>query len=98
MSNPQMTKELVIEMALMFLPKDRDDWREKCLEAHEVLSKTLFRKDSAWVPAQVALWAFESCGYDYFQTKHGEWRGRLGSVAFKHWQLVRQQSVLGEHE
>lgn len=96
MENPQMTKELVIEMALMFLPKDRDDWREKCAEAHETHLKSSLTNDAAWVPAKVALYAFESCGYDYFQVKHGEWRDRLERVSSKHWKLVRYGSEVSD--
>ncbi len=89
MSTYPIPKELVIEQALMFLPKDRDDWREKLEQAHAELRASQIVHDAAWVPAQVALAAFESCGYDYFEVKHYEWRRRLGSVAFKHWQLLR---------
>ena len=98
MTEHRNTKELVIEMALMFLPKDRDDWREKCGEAHERHLKSAITKSAAWVPAQVALYAFESCGYEYFEVKHREWRLRLGSVAIKHWKLMSHQLRHGDDE
>lgn len=96
MTTHQMTKELVIEMALMFLPKDRDDWREKCREAHDILNKSLLLNDAAWVPAKVAQYAFESCGYAYFELEHGEWRRRLDRIAFKHWTISRDRGEVTE--
>lgn len=47
MSTYHIPKELVIELALMFLPKDRDDWREKLEQAHVALrdSSLLLRPD-----------------------------------------------------
>lgn len=89
MSTYPIPKELVIELAMMFLPKDRDDWPEKLEQAHAATRDCWLSQDAAWVPAKIAEAAFESCGYDYFEVKHHEWRRRLSSVAYKHWQLLR---------
>ena len=89
MSTYPIPKELVIELALMFLPKDRDDWREKLEQAHATLRDCSLVHDAAWVPAKVALHAFSSCGYDYFEVKIYEWSRRLSCVAYEHWQLLR---------
>lgn len=81
--------ELVIEMALMFLPKDGTEWLPRLKDAHLNLSESLVAADAANVPAQVALIAFESMGYQYMEIENGEWRRRLGNVAFRHWMQYR---------
>lgn len=89
-------RALVIEMALMFLPKDGTDWLPRLKEAHQQLSKSFLTNDAANVPAKVALSAFESMGYQYMQVENGEWRDRLGSIAFRHWTLYRAESDTDE--
>lgn len=82
-------RELIIEMAMMFLPKDGTDWLPLLKEAHRHISESLLVEDAANVPAKVALSALESMGYQYFEVENGEWRRRLGSVAYRHWMLYR---------
>lgn len=79
-----MTPELCIDMALLYLPKDGTDWRPLCAKAITFFeNSTLPITHRANVPAQVALNAFDNMGRDYMD-KHAEWRGRLGSVAYRH--------------
>lgn len=79
-----MTPELCIDMALLYLPKDGTDWRPLCAKVITFFeNSTLPITHRANVPAQVALYAFENMGRDYMD-RHGEWRGRLGSVAARH--------------
>lgn len=85
-------RALVIEMAMMFLPKDGTDWLPRLKEAHQQLSKSFLTSDAANVPAKVELSAFESMGYQYMEVENGEWRRRLGSVAYRHWRLYRAES------
>src|SRR5574343_240990 len=84
-----LPRDLVISMALMFLPKDGTDWLPRLQKAHKELSESWLIGDAADVPAKVALQAFGSMGYQYFQVENGEWRGRLESIAFKHWTMFR---------
>lgn len=84
-----LPRDLVISMALLYLPKDGTDWPPRLQSAHKQLSESWLIGDAADVPAKVALHAFESMGYQYVQIENGEWRGRLGSIAFKHWTLFR---------
>lgn len=82
--------KLVISMALMYLPKDGTEWLPRLKEAHQDLANSNLIGDAADVPAQVALHAFESMGFQYVETENGEWRRRLGSVAHKHWTMFRE--------
>lgn len=90
MTAHKMTKELVIEMALAFLPKDGTDWLPRLHKAHLEISKSWLIGDAANVPAKVALHAFESMGYQYMEVENSPWRSRLGSIASRHWTLNRQ--------
>jgi len=83
---------LVISMALLYLPKDGTEWLPRLQASHKKMAESWLTGDAADVPAQVALHAFESMGYQYMQVENGEWRGRLGSVASKHWILFREHS------
>jgi len=84
-----LPRDLVVSMALVYLPKDGTDWLPRLHAAHKNLSESCLIGDAADVPAKVALDAFESMGYQYMQVENGEWRGRLGSIANKHWTLLR---------
>jgi len=83
---------LVISMALLYLPKDGTEWLPRLQASHKKMAESWLTGDTADVPAQVALHAFESMGYQYMQVENGEWRSRLGSVAHKHWMLFREHS------
>ncbi len=78
--------DLVISMALMYLPKDGTDWPPRLRNAHQKLAslKCVPIAAAADVPSKIALDAFESMGYQYMQIENGEWRRRLSSVAHKH--------------
>ena len=93
MHAPQITKGLVIEMALAFLPNDGTDWLPRLHKAHLEISKSWLIGDAANVPAKVALHAFESMGYQYMEVENGPWRRSLGSIASRHWTLNRQAST-----
>lgn len=84
-----LPRDLVISMALLYLPKDGTDWQPRLQAAHKQISEFWSTGDAADVPAKVALAAFESMGYQYMEVENGEWRHRLGSIAFKHWTLFR---------
>lgn len=85
--------ELVIEMALMYLPRDGTDWTPLLQKAHSSLTESLLAADAADVPAKVALEAFESMGYQYMEVENGKWRSRLGEIAFKHWMMFREHGA-----
>jgi len=81
---------LVISMALVYLPKDGTDWLPRLRDAHRILSESWMVGDAADVPSKVAQEAFERMGYQYTEVENGEWRRRLGSIAHKHWMLFRE--------
>lgn len=87
-----MPKEMLLDLAVLLLPRDVDNWRSRCETAHDTLATSEYFPEIAWIPAKVAEFAFESMGYEYFEVKHGAWRRRLSSLAFKHWGLVREDT------
>ncbi len=84
-----LPRDLVLSMALLYLPKDGTDWPPLLLAAHKEIAKSWLSGDAADVPAKVALWAFESMDYQYKEVENGKWRRRLGGIAFKHWNMFR---------
>lgn len=88
--------ELVISMALQFLPTDGTDWRPRLKAAHKSLAASWLVGDAADVPAKVAQEAFESMGYQYMEVENSEWRRCLGSIAYEHWRLLRGEPS-GDH-
>jgi hypothetical protein len=84
-----LPRELVVNMALLYLPRDGTDWLPRLRDAHRILSECWMVGDAADVPTKVAQEAFERMGYQYMEVENGEWRRRLSAVAFDHWTLFR---------
>lgn len=89
--------ELVIAMALIYLPKDGTDWLPLLKESHRSLSESIFPiAAAADLPARVAMEAFERMGYQYMEVENGKWRRRLSHLAHKHWLLFQSRGVLDQ--
>lgn len=84
-----LPRELVISMALLYLPRDGTDWLPRLRDAHMSIAANRLCGDAADVPAKVAQESFERMGYQYMEVENGEWRRRLSSVAYDHWMLFR---------
>jgi hypothetical protein len=89
--------ELVISMALQFLPTDGTDWRPRLKAAHKELAASWLIGDAADLPAKVALYAFESMGHQYMEVKNGDWRLCLSSIAHEHHRLLRGEPSGDRH-